>query len=74
MSINLCTASARELVQWLPSMFNYSSAEEFVYLRLEKPHFGVQDLARITERPVRDWLKLLNDEESSYSTCRKNSA
>ena len=62
MSINLCTASARELVQWLPSMFNFSSAEEFVYLRLEKPHFGVQDLARITERPVRDWLKLLNDE------------
>ena len=62
MSINLCTASARELVQWLPSMFNFSSAEEFAYLRLEKPHFGVQDLARITERPVRDWLKLLNDE------------
>ena len=62
MSINLCTASARELVQWLPSMFNFSSAEEFTYLRLEKPHFGVQDLARITEKPVRDWLKLLNDE------------
>ena len=62
MSINLCTTSARELVQWLPSMFNFSSAEEFTYLRLEKPHFGVQDLARITERPVRDWLKLLNDE------------
>ena len=62
MSINLCTASTRELVQWLPSMFNFSSAEEFTYLRLEKPHFGVQDVSRITEKPVRDWLKLLNDE------------
>ena len=71
MSINLCTASARELVQWLPSMFNFSSAEEFVYLRLEKPHFGVQDLARITERPVRDWLKLLNDEVAVIRPAEK---
>ena len=65
MSINLCTASARELVQWLPSMFNFSSAEE-------KPHFGVQDLARITERPVRDWLKLLNDEVAVIRPVEKS--
>ena len=71
MAINLCTASARELVQWLPSMFNFSSAEEFAYLRLEKPHFGVQDLARITERPVRDWLKLLNDEVAVIRPAEK---
>ena len=71
MSINLCTASARELVQWLPSMFNFSSAEEFAYLRLEKPHFGVQDLARITEKPVRDWLKLLNDEVAVIRPVKK---
>ena len=70
MSINLCTASARELVQWLPPMF-FSSAEEFAYLRLEKPHIGVKELARITEKLVRDWLKLLNDEVAVIRPAKK---
>ena len=40
-------------------------------MRLEKPHFGVQDLARITERPVRDWLKLLNDKVAVIRPAEK---
>ena len=55
----------------LESSPNGSHQWEFAYLCLEKPHFDVKDLARIIEKPVKDWLKLLNDEVAVIRPAEK---